>query len=148
MTQTEAELRERVASEVKASLARILSRLEQAGASRALRDQVADLSRTARAELTADRAAREAEIEALCDLEPPEVIRYAELLIRARYSPISPLYAIWGKIADDLNTVSHLPGRGDWGQQMRDIMRFNDAQAMAWAIIDQFHGYHGARAPR
>lgn len=65
----------------------------------------------------------------------PDIIHYAELLIRFRDHPVlSPHYQFWGNLADYLNRIMHLPDQprrqtpGSW-------IEFNSAVAMAAGYI-------------
>lgn len=67
----------------------------------------------------------------------PDVIHYAELLIRFHDHPVmSEGYEFWGHLADYLNRVMHLPGRpvrqypGCWTE-------FSTAVAMASRYIER-----------
>jgi hypothetical protein len=66
----------------------------------------------------------------------PDIIHYAELLIRFHDHPVlSPGYQFWGNLADYLNRIMHLPERparqtpGSWAE-------FNSAVAMAAGYIN------------
>lgn len=68
-------------------------------------------------------------------LTGPDIIHYAELLIRFRDHPVlSPHYQFWGSLADYLNRIMHLPelparqNPGSWAE-------FNSATAMAAGYI-------------
>jgi hypothetical protein len=64
----------------------------------------------------------------------PDVIHYAELLIRFRDHPVlSPHYQFWGNLADYLNRAMHIPDRTNHGP--RDWTEFNSATAMAAGYI-------------
>ena len=69
----------------------------------------------------------------------PDVIHYAELLIRFRDHPVlSEHYQFWGNLADYLNRVMHLPeriGRGD-RRGSSGWAEFNSAIAMAIGYIE------------
>jgi hypothetical protein len=65
----------------------------------------------------------------------PDMIHYAELLIRFHDHPVlSPGYQFWGNLADYLNQIMHLPehspqrASGRWGE-------FNSAVAMAVGYV-------------
>ena len=64
----------------------------------------------------------------------PDILHYAELLIRDDHGVLAPGFQFWGKLADYLNTIMHLPERlarqhpGCWPE-------FNDAVAMAAGYV-------------
>jgi|ERR1043165_3599726 hypothetical protein len=65
----------------------------------------------------------------------PDVIYYAELLIRFRDHPVlSPHYKFWGNLADYLNRAMHIPDRTR--HSPRDWTEFNNAIAMATGYIE------------
>jgi hypothetical protein len=68
-------------------------------------------------------------------LTGPDIIHYAELLIRFRDHPVlSPHYQFWGHLADYLNQVMHLPER-QGPQHASAWTEFNRAAAMAAGYI-------------
>jgi hypothetical protein len=87
--------------------------------------------------MTADDARRNAAAEGDPTLLiGPDVIHYAELLIRFRDHPVlSPHYKFWGNLADYLNRIMHLPDRP--GRQNDSAWaEFNSAVAMATGYIE------------
>jgi hypothetical protein len=68
-------------------------------------------------------------------LTGPDIIHYAELLIRFRDHPVlSPHYQFWGNLADYLNRIMHLPERPG-KQNDSSWSEFNSALAMAAGYI-------------
>jgi len=66
-------------------------------------------------------------------LGPAEKIRYAEQLIRAEHRVLDDDWLFWGKLADHLNFISHVPEKT--GQRASDWREFNRAQDMATGYI-------------
>ena len=65
----------------------------------------------------------------------PDIIHYAELLIRFHDHPVlSCGYQFWGNLADDLNRIMHLPERPG-RQNDSSWSEFNSAVAMAAGYI-------------
>jgi hypothetical protein len=66
----------------------------------------------------------------------PDIIHYAELLIRFHDHPVlSPHYQFWGNLADYLNRIMHLPDRPG-RQNDSSWSEFNSATAMAAGYIE------------
>jgi hypothetical protein len=66
-------------------------------------------------------------------LGPVEKIRHAEGLIRAEHRVLGDDWLFWGKVADHLNDIAHVPEKA--GQRESDWRAFNRAQDMATGYI-------------
>jgi hypothetical protein len=65
----------------------------------------------------------------------PDIIHYAELLIRFHDHPVlSPGYQFWGNLADYLNRIMHLPEKPG-RQNDSSWSEFNGAVAMAAGYV-------------
>lgn len=66
-------------------------------------------------------------------LGPVEKIRHAEQLIRREHRIVDDDWLFWGRVADHLNDIAHVPELTS--QRQRDWREFNHAQDMATGYI-------------
>jgi len=80
----------------------------------------------------------EARIRAREDQDPamlvgPDIIHFAELLMREDHPVLGKNFKFWGKLADKLNSAMHLPTRADYSHRHSE---FNSWTALAYGYLD------------
>jgi hypothetical protein len=78
------------------------------------------------------------------DLPAPELMRYAEQLIRDDHKALDPDWAFWVSVADHLNVMSHTPEKTS--NRHSDWSAFNRATSMAIGYILLWKAAHPERS--